>query len=761
MAFGTRTRGAASSSSYTAIGGTSSSSRRPTTAPPKKERHGRKKGLTGSAPIGTDPHSDYQLYDVWRDLNADGRAFIHIATSGQSAARLDRWLISEHLRARVSADSQATEQVIGYPGDHLGVSLCLMAPRSTCYEAAAWRMPLHLLDDQPFCDRLTEEIPAYLTAHPLGLELSRGHRWENLKRHIKDIALQRSWALAAQRRASQTALKPDSRAALTQYTSSPSIVWQYYGEQSTFWFHHLAKERQSRTEIKALRTGGAPDSPPVLLDTPAGRNQGSTLLRGFYSGHSATGLFAARPVSQPAEAELLEALDKSLTPEAAATAEGTSGDGSIPITELEAALRSMPRGKAPGLDGISYEFNVPYAFAQVRDATGQPIALEAWARQGLVRVSDLRTLVHTTTFCRCTSARYSAAARRMFVHGPPSAGQWLASPGTANCRVWSRSADGSYTCTHTASSSGALVPVPAGSEEPQQPLPATAQPVLVLGWNITRPWHPRHSTPRTQEEQQDQGDPPAQSQEDQQHQDDQPAQHQPAPPYLFGFWGTHMVNPTSWGLGKRPAHQYVVKEATQRRQVLHRLKHGHPQSPVRPAIWADSTDDQRSGLRAIEAHWASTAAGTGASQQSFGKRRRGEPDPSSHAAWMSPPPKRPPPWRDRPHPQPSAPAPRLQRQQCSPDTVDAAAVARGPQPPWAHVWRVIATSHLDRGQRMTVWRLLHGKLFVGAFTRHIHRSEPAGYTYSHPLCTQEEATLTHVFITYFFLKNRETSLLQA
>ncbi|BDA49663.1 LINE-1 retrotransposable element ORF2 protein [Coccomyxa sp. Obi] len=469
MAFGSRTRGAASSSSYTAIGGTSSSSRRPTTAPQKNERHGRKKGLTVTvrhssatgrtllvdftfgghsytvasvyAPavaaerpayfmqellpslpadrsllVGGDfnciagqqdmldaagqpgqrtqgywtglrhVETDYQLYDVWRDLNADGRAFTHIATSGQSAARLDRWLISEHLRARVSAESQATGQVIGYQEDHLGVSLCLTAPRSTCYGAAAWRMPLHLLDDQPFCDRLTEEIPAYLTAHPLGVELSRGRRWEDLKRHIKDIALQRSWALAAQRRASQTALESDSRAALTQYTSSPSaatllawlhahhllqalnaeaakgaalqagIVWQYYGEQSTFWFHHLAKERQSRTEIKALRTGGAPDSPPVLLDTPAGRNQGSTLLRDFYSGDSATGLFAARPVSQPAQAELLEVLDKSLTPEAAATAEGTSGDVSIPITELEAALRSMPRGKAPGLDGIPHEF---------------------------------------------------------------------------------------------------------------------------------------------------------------------------------------------------------------------------------------------------------------------------------------------------------------------------------------------------------------------------------------------------------------------
>ncbi|BDA47893.1 probable LINE-1 retrotransposable element ORF2 protein at N-terminal half [Coccomyxa sp. Obi] len=1137
----------------------------------------------------------------------------------------------------------------------------------------------------------------HTSAHPLGPELSRGRRWEDLKRHVKDIALQRSWALAAQRRASQTALESDSRAALTQYTSSPTahtllawleahhllqalnaeaakgaalqagIVWQYYGEQSTFWFHHLAKERQSRTEIKALRPGGAPDSPPVLLDTPAGRNKGSQLLRDFYSGDSAAGLFAARPVLQPAQAELLAALDKSLTPEEAAAADGASGDGSIPVTELEAALRSMPRGKAPGLDGIPYEFyqrfwplvgeeltavlqeaftspaspalppsmlqgriillykgkgadraspasyrpitllNTDYKLAartvasrlgpvlnqvvdptqtgflpkrwvgdnvlahleeisyledtqqpgvivfldfekafdrldrawieqcisavgfgagaqrwvhilhtgttarvafngwhtdafpvssgvfqgsplspllfvlatqpmaaharrcahqrafqpirlpsgdpapvmhqhaddtsihaqsprdaqvildttvdlhcaatgsklqrsksqglglgsfshlegpdaatgvtfaaqdasvkhlgvplsrqpeiaatalytailkkveskiarwsgfrlsllgrayvakqllasmvtyhatfipvpsqlekrlckalhtfvaanrpvlsgtsarlypgkdtcfhavkdggialvdlraqilalqakvvsrllepeqlawkaffdfwlyrstawqaaqasarlaahhqhiwqlgrflpfsaydaqkmqaplrvhqyvyayqklqphrlsqpdslgyhevmseplffnrQVRDPAGQPIALEAWARQGLVRVRDLRTLVHSpppddTGLQPGIQLLLAAlpAQWRSFVQGPPPAAPWLASPGQGACQVWSQSDDGSYAFTHTASSSGALVPVPAGLG-PQPPLPATAQPVLVQGWDITRPWHPRNSKPQTQDGQQQQDDLPAQAQEDQQDQDDQPLQRPPSPLYIFGFWGTHMVNPTSWGLGKRPAHQYVVKEATLRRQVLHRLKHGHPQSPMRPAIWADSTDDQRSGLRAIEAHWAATAAGAGSSQRSLGKRRPGEPDPSSHAAWMSPPPKRPPPWRDRPHPQASAPAPRTPRQQCPPDTVDAAATARGPQPPWAHVWRVIDTSHLDRGQRMTVWRLLHGKLFVGAFARHIHRPEAAGYSCPHPLCTEQDATLTHVFIT--------------
>ena len=330
--------------------------------------------------------TEHHLYDVWRDLNADRRAFTHIATSGQSAARLDRWLISEQLRARVSKEPQATGHVIGYPGDHLGVSLCLTAPASTLYGAAVWRLPLHLLDDQPFCDRIADEVPAYLAAHPLGPQLTRGHRWENLKRQVKDIAMQRSWALAAQHRASLRMLEADSRAAVAAYSRSPSaqtllewqdahqllqalnaesakgaalhagVVWQFYGEQSTFWFHHLARERQSRTELKALRAGAAPDSLRVVLDTPTGRDTGGTILRDYYSGASETGLFAAHPVSAQAQAELLQAVDMVLPPEATAAAEGANGDGSMPAAELEAALRSLPRGKAPGMDGIPYEF---------------------------------------------------------------------------------------------------------------------------------------------------------------------------------------------------------------------------------------------------------------------------------------------------------------------------------------------------------------------------------------------------------------------
>jgi hypothetical protein len=46
---------------------------------------------------------------------------------------------------------------------------------------------------------------------------------------------------------------------------------------------------------------------------------------------------------------------------------------------------------------------------------------------------------------------------------------------------------------------------------------------------------------------------------------------------------------------------------------------------------------------------------------------------------------------------------------------------RSPHTPWSRVWIVIAASDLDRAARVTDWRLLNGKLFVGAFQRHIHR----------------------------------------
>ncbi|CAL8461716.1 g1247 [Coccomyxa elongata] len=389
---------------------------------------------------------------------------------------------------------------------------------------------------------------------------------------------------------------------------------------------------------------------------------------------------------------------------------------------------------------------------QLRDADSLPFAWEDWARQGLVRISDLRSLVHgpaphDASFRQRIQTLLAALPEpwHRLLRSEPPAAQWLASPDNTDRRVWSRSAAGHYTCTHTASTSGALIPVEAGAAHQQAIMPTTARPALVQGWDITRPWHPRSGASQQQQQQQQQ-----QEQQGPQDEDSQPQQREPEPPgpYLFSIWGAHVMDPQSWGMGRRRAHEYVVKEASTPRQVLDRKAAGdeHAAAPMRPPIWADSTEDQRSGLRAIEAHWASRAAAKGTPSQVLGRRPRGQPDPSSYAAWMSPSPERQLPRRDRPQLQPR-PAARIQQQVPSPDTTDEATATAEPPPPWAHVWRALHTSHLDRSQRVTAWRLLHGKLFVGAFLRRIHRPDAAGHRCPHPGCVHHAATLTHVLMT--------------
>ncbi|CAL8471716.1 g11258 [Coccomyxa elongata] len=75
-----------------------------------------------------------------------------------------------------------------------------------------------------------EALTAHLAAHLLGPELASGRWRENLRRQVKDIALQRSWAMAAQHRASLSLLEADGKAAMAANSRSVSaqtlLTWQ-------------------------------------------------------------------------------------------------------------------------------------------------------------------------------------------------------------------------------------------------------------------------------------------------------------------------------------------------------------------------------------------------------------------------------------------------------------------------------------------------------------------------------------------------------
>jgi hypothetical protein len=61
--------------------------------------------------------------------------------------------------------------------------------------------------------------------------------------------------------------------------------------------------------------------------------------------------------------------------------------------------------------------------------------------------------------------------------------------------------------------------------------------------------------------------------------------------------------------------------------------------------------------------------------------------------------------------------------------------------------QVVADRTLDRSQRILAWRILHGKLRVGAFLRHIHQGTAAAQLCPHASCPGTLATLSHIFIT--------------
>ena len=269
------------------------------------------------------------------------------------------------------------------------------------------------------------------------------------------------------------------------------------------------------------------------------------------------------------------------------------------------------------------------------------------------------------------------------------------------------------------------------------------------------------------------------------------------------------MDPRSWGFSSVPAHEYVVRDSASRLRALRRILAGQQDafSPIRPTIWASAYGDEHSGIRRLEARWAARQAAQGQRaqpEQPGPSRVRGAPDPSSDAAWMHASRSRPPPLRDRAPLQPAlleAPdaeaagaqaAASTQRQRLAAalrtDTTDIITLAQT-QPgseDWAHTWTAVHSSALfffpffcveeslhvhrcqlyqqperqikqntgecriqsalDREGRITAWRLLHGRLFVGAFLRHVGRGTPESHACPHHGCVGQLASLSHVML---------------
>ena len=161
-------------------------------------------------------------------------------------------------------------------------------------------MPSAIISHPTFKTLMTAQIQTFLQANPVTTALSRAARWDQLKVHIQDVARNYCSTFHAQRTGQLRVLRVRASEARAAYVAAPGshhaldalrhtaadllqhrrqqaatdalragVLLHEYGDQSTYYFHHLHRQRQQATVISHLQQQQG--SPVADLCTMHGR----------------------------------------------------------------------------------------------------------------------------------------------------------------------------------------------------------------------------------------------------------------------------------------------------------------------------------------------------------------------------------------------------------------------------------------------------------------------------------------------------------
>eukprot|EP00775_Hariotina_reticulata_P015037 gene15037-biopygen719 len=330
------------------------------------------------------------LQDAWRTLHPAQCDYTH-HSAGQhaSAGRIDAvWVSQDPFDAGwVTKVQHLHDAPIG---DHATVLLELQQPDTPPLGPGRWIFPNDLLGLETALADLKAAVEQYKqTWQPHGgphggvlpIEVQR---WEDLKAYIQQYCVAEQKGLRQQRQqdrmqlaqqlrtarrlqhmfpipattagllAAKRALQLHEQAQAASRARCQEVVHDVYGEASTYYFHRLGKPPPEPQLITEVANPAQPGS-TVSLSAPGGTQQAATIFADYYDAATG-GLFTVHPTTAADQQLLLAAVDSQLSPEEQRQCLGALPDGSIQEDEAEAALRSLPRGKAPGSDGLTYEF---------------------------------------------------------------------------------------------------------------------------------------------------------------------------------------------------------------------------------------------------------------------------------------------------------------------------------------------------------------------------------------------------------------------
>jgi hypothetical protein len=326
------------------------------------------------------------LQDAWRTLHPTQRDYTH-HTAGQhaSAGRIDAVWASQDLfdAGWVTKVQHLHDAPIG---DHAAVLLELQQPDTPPLGPGRWIFPNDLLGLETALADLKAAIVQYKHSwQPQGGALPMEvQRWEDLKVYIKQYCVAEQKRLRQQRQqdrrqlahqlrtarrlqhmfpipattagllAAKRALQLHEQAQAASRARCQEVVHDVYGEASTYYFHRLGKPSPESQLITEVADPAHPGN-TISLSAPGGTQQAAAIFADYYDAATG-GLFTVHPTTAADQQLLLAAVDAYLSPEEQTLCLGELPDGRVQTDEAEAALRSLPRGKAPGSDGLTYEF---------------------------------------------------------------------------------------------------------------------------------------------------------------------------------------------------------------------------------------------------------------------------------------------------------------------------------------------------------------------------------------------------------------------
>ena len=321
------------------------------------------------------------LVDAFRSLHPALRQFTHESPS--TSTRLDYALISRRLLHRahcVHADLPLS--------DHDLVHLTLEPKTPTELGKSLWTLPSYVLHHRDFQKKLKQETTVLKVSHYVDPNnwfsdllgaiktITRAYiqslkekkksvieAYQSRLKHFKTKLLDDPThpTLRHSIRAVKRAIHKEADRAQTQHRAASQARFHALGEKATRYFSHFAKKRAAQGIIQTL-TDDAGITHSKLDDI-------KSTARDFY-----TSLYSAQATDPTAQNLLLDQLHRRLTQDDAQQLD-------LPISpeEVSAAIKSAPKGKSPGPDGLPAEI-----WPLIHDAAPQlAVLFNHWLTHGI------------------------------------------------------------------------------------------------------------------------------------------------------------------------------------------------------------------------------------------------------------------------------------------------------------------------------------------------------------------------------------------